>query len=141
MIALRWLLLIPATIAGWYAIFAAALFTHFYVEQYFCPPEDLVSGFCHNAKIQWMLAGLIHVSVGLSSITVIGIATMVAPSHKKQTTRVILAVGIVVAAYFGFVAHSWSLFLAAAIGGILGVFCHHYFDIAFIENLPSENKS
>ena len=118
--AVRWLLLVPAAIGAWYAVFAAALFAYFYVERHFCPPTDLVSGFCANETVQQALEALTHLSVALSAIAVEVVASAMAPSHKEPTVWATLGAGLVIAGIFGFAAHAWSLFLAAAVGGTLG---------------------
>ncbi len=118
--AVRWLLLVPAAIGAWYAVFAAALFAYFYVERHFCPPTDLVSGFCANETVQQALEALTHLSVALSAIAVGVAASAMAPSHKEPTVWATLGAGLVIAGIFGFAAHAWSLFLAAAAGGTLG---------------------
>lgn len=117
---LRWSLVLPAAIGIWYLVFALALFGHFCVERSLCPPEDLVSGFCYNTSIQRLLDILMHLSVAASAIAVGVVAAIMAPSHKEQTVWTTLAAGIVTAGIFGIFTDAWSLFLAAATGGVLG---------------------
>lgn len=117
---LRWALLLPAAIGVWYTVFFVGLYGYFFVERHFCPPEDLVSGFCTNESIQQVLEVLMHLSVAASAVAVGVVATAMAPSHKEPTVWATLAAGIVAAGIFGFAAHAWSLFLAAVLGGALG---------------------
>ena len=117
---LRWALLLPAAIGVWYAVFFVGLFGHFFIERHFCPPEDLVSGFCTNESIQQVLDVLMHLSVAASAIAVVLVATAMAPSYKEFTVWATLAAGIVVSGIIGFSAHAWLLFLAAVLGGVLG---------------------
>jgi hypothetical protein len=114
---LRWALLVPLAIAAWYAVFATGLFTHFYVEQHFCPSEDLVSGFCQNQSMQIALTVLMHTFTALSAAVVCFSAVLVAPSHKEPVVWIAFVIGLLIATCFGFMARDWSLFVAAAIAG------------------------
>lgn len=117
---LRWALLLPAALCAWYAMFFIGLSAHTFVERHFCPPPELVSGFCTNASLQQALELVMLLSVAISALAVELAATAMAPSHKEITVWTTLAAGIVTAGFIAFSAQAWSLFLAAAAGGTLG---------------------
>jgi hypothetical protein len=94
----RWLLVIPAAVAAWYAVFIVALFTHQYIEQNVCPEADLASGACQNAAIQRALVLVIYVSVSVSALAVELAAAAMAPSHKAAVVWVMFIAGSLVAA-------------------------------------------
>ncbi|NJD24058.1 MAG: hypothetical protein FIB06_01485 [Betaproteobacteria bacterium] len=119
MCVIRWLLLPPAVIGIWYAVFAMALFGHFHLERSLCPPEDLVSGHCANASIHLLLEILMHFSVGLSAVAVCLAAAAIAPAHKVTTVGITFAGGLLIAGFLALAAKAWSLFLAAALPGLL----------------------
>lgn len=96
----RWLLVVPASIAAWYAIFIVGLLIHGLVESAQCPAGEMVSGMCTDAHVQKVLEGLIVVFVGLSGLAVVAAAVATAPSHRAATAWFAFCVGSVVAAYF-----------------------------------------
>ena len=96
---LRWILVVPLAICAWYAIFALGMYTNFYVERNFCPPEDIVSGFCHNNEIQMWLKIIRHFFVFLSAVVVVLVATVVAPSNRKRVAWGSFSVGAITATY------------------------------------------
>jgi hypothetical protein len=114
---IRWILVVPAAVVAWYAVFALGLFSHSYVEGNMCPPEDLVSGFCDNDTVQGWLRVIMHLFVGISAFAVVMTTAAVAPDHKERVAWATLAAGIVVAACFAVSAAAWSLFAVAAVGG------------------------
>ena len=118
---LRWVLLVPLAIYAWYGIFALGLYTNVYVERNFCPPEDVVSGFCHNNEIQMWLKIIRHASVFLSAVAVVLVAAVVAPSNRKRVAWLSFLVGAITAMYMSLKTASISLLLSALVGGIVGV--------------------
>lgn len=116
---LRWLLLVPASVAAWYAVFVGALATHFYVGRHFCPPGELISGSCQNETLALVLEILTHFSVALSAIAVEVTAAIVAPAHKEATVWAAFAAGTLAATWMGVAAQAWSLLLAALLGGVV----------------------
>lgn len=118
---LRWLLLAPAALAAWYAVFVLGLFSHSFVESRLCPPEELLSGFCTNATAQVWLEIIVHVFVALSALAVMTTSAIVAPGRKRSIAWLTLALGTAVAAYLGTETHEWALFASAVAGGFAGL--------------------
>lgn len=118
--ALRWLAVLPATIAAWYAVAFVGLYTHSLAEKTLCPAGDWMSGFCHNDNVQATLQFLMHFHVGLSAFAVCLAAAAVAPSHKINTALAALTIGSTVALYFSWHTQAWSLLAVALASGIAG---------------------
>jgi len=112
---LRWILVVPAAVAGWWLAFAIGLWLHFYLEKALCPPEDIVSGFCHNHNVVLFLKVLKHAAVGVSAIVVCVVSPIVAPSHKTIVAVIALLAGSAFAVSFFWQVKEWSL-LGVAIG-------------------------
>jgi hypothetical protein len=125
MTALRWFLVIPAAIASWYAVFICGGFTHSFIDSHLCPAEDLVSGFCFNRGVIFLLDATTHVFVAASAMAVIGSAVSVAPSRKKETAWVAFAIGAAVAIYFGVRTRNYTLLAAALVGGLVALAFFH----------------
>ncbi len=124
---IRWILFAPALVAVWYAVFAGAIWSHVYVEKNLCPPEDLVSGFCHNSDVQFWLAVLTQSAVALSAALVIGVAVVLAPSHKAKTSWIVLLGGLAAAFYLAFSRDEWLSFVVAAGSGLICCLVIAYF--------------
>jgi hypothetical protein len=118
---LRWALLIPAVIVAWYVIFAFALFSHQQLEKYLCPPQDWVSGFCHNTYVLKVLNGYEHFMVAISAFVVVFVATKMAPNKKRWVLFISYLIGAIVALLMAFIVRDGSQFFAAIIGGAIGV--------------------
>jgi len=115
---LRWVLVVPAAIAAWYAVFIIGLFTHDLVENTLCPSDQLESGTCTNETVIAQLHVVVHVFVALSAVAVILAAVFVAPSHKKVVAWIALLCGATVASLFAVAAEAWSEGLVALMAGI-----------------------
>jgi hypothetical protein len=121
MSSMRWCLIAPIAIAVWYVVFVLGLFTHSFVESYFCPPKDLISGFCVNSTVQAWLRFLVHAFVAVSALAVEAVTVVVAPKCKKSVAWLTLASGMAVAAYFASETDEWVLFASACVGGFAGL--------------------
>jgi hypothetical protein len=125
--AFRWLLLVPASAAVFYGVIAAALATHYLVEQHLCPSGDLTSGICDNRTMGLGLKVILHTCAALSGIVVSVVSATVAPSHKEPALWAALALLFLAMGYFGYAGNAWSLFLAVLMGGALGAAAIHRF--------------
>lgn len=115
--ALRWILVVPAGIVAWYAVFVLGLLAYALVDSHLCPPEDFISGHCTNASTRRVLDVAMHVFVATSALAVIVSTVLVAPSYKKSVAWLSLLVGTLAAAYIAATTHAWTLFAAALAGG------------------------
>lgn len=118
MIALRWLLVVPAAIAAWYVTFIVGAFTYSFIEAHLCPSQDLFSGVCTSQSIRIALDVVMHVFVALSAIAVIAAAVTVAPSRKRKVAWVAFSIGAATALYFAVRTQYYTHFVAALAGGL-----------------------
>ena len=115
---LRWLLVVPAGILAWYAVFIAVLFTYPIVEQVLCPPGDWISRTCMNSTVsQWMKA-FVLVHAGLSAVAVVVSAVAVAPSHKRVIAWLAFGAGALVALSFALAARATGEAIVAIAMGL-----------------------
>jgi len=125
--AFRWLLLLPTSAAVFYGVIAAAIATHYLVEQHLCPPADFTSGICDNRTTGLALKVILHAYAALSGIVVSMVSATVAPSHQEPAVWASLALLFLATGYFGYAGGAWSLFLAVLMGGALGAAAVHRF--------------
>lgn len=118
----RWVMLVPAALISWYLVFLIGLFVHRFAEVKLCPKDALISGFCHDAVVQLLLAVLMRLLVALSAAVVIGVSWWVAPKYKLQVIWFCYGIGALVAVVLGASSNAIDLALAACIGGLLVVF-------------------
>ena len=118
----RWAILVPAALISWYLVFVIGLFVHRFAEAMLCPKDALISGFCHDAVVQLLLAVLMHLLVDLSAAVVICVSWWVAPKYKPQVIWLCYCIGALVAVALGASSNAIDLALAACIGGLLVVF-------------------
>lgn len=116
--AFRWILVVPAAIAAWYAVFVLGLSSYFFVDSHLCPPEDVVSGHCNNASTRALLHVTTHAFVAASTFAVMISTVLVAPRHKKSIAWLSFVVGTLVAAYIAGTTRAWTLFAAAFASGL-----------------------
>ena len=116
---LRWIAVIPLTIAAWYLVLIVGLYTYFSAEEWLCPAGDMVSGRCHNHAVATTLQFLMHFFVGLSAVVVCFTAAIVSPSYKRVVTLVALASGSATATYSACYTQSWSLLAVALASGVV----------------------
>jgi hypothetical protein len=112
--SLRWLLVLPASLLAWAAVVLVGTFTHGYAETALCPPDDLVSGFCDNAKVRAKINLLLLAFVALSAIAVVAAAVATAPSRKVAVAWMSVAVGAFIAFLVAGFSTEW---LSAVIAG------------------------
>ena len=118
---LRWLAVLPASIAAWFAALFVGMHLHSVVGS-FCPPELVVSGQCTAAWYPMADKIVVCVAVALSAAVVVVTAAFVAPSHRAGIARLALALGIAVAAVMAIPSGLyWELAsaVAAGIGAVL----------------------
>lgn len=118
---LRWVLVIPMAIIACYAIFIFGMIIHNYIETNYCPPEDIISGFCHNNQIQMWLKINSLIFIILSVLVAVLFAAFVAPDNRIKVAWFSLCIGEITAAYMSFKMSSPLFFVSAMIGGVLSV--------------------
>jgi hypothetical protein len=126
----RWILLVPVAVAAWCGVAMAGIPVHGYVEHAFCPANRYWDGLCYGPEAEAPLEILMNVFIGLSALVVVSVATMMAPSHRRQVAWGVFAIGSCVAIAIGIasrldfdgeVVSHWD-YVASAIGtGLLAV--------------------
>ena len=95
---LRWILVIPMAVAGWFIAFASAVTLHSLIWD-FCPPEFQVSGMCTHP---WAFIAedlLVWSGAFVSAVLVVAFAARTAPSYKSQVATACLVIGVAVGTY------------------------------------------
>jgi len=94
---LRWILVWPAAIAAWIAVFFLGVYTHGWIERTFCPPLEFVSGMCANPRMMQALKATEVLFIALSAVAVELAAAITAPEKKLTVTWLTFAAGTVFA--------------------------------------------
>lgn len=127
-----------AGIAAWYA---AALTTFaldwiYWLFDYPCPEDQVISGSCPNTRFDWhsiYLEVLMHVGASIVAIYVVVGCTLMAPAHKKWIALIAYGLGAVTAGYFG---RSFDLYgpmtAALAVGAIAAVVMNRKYTSAHV---------
>jgi hypothetical protein len=115
---LRWLLVIPAVLVGWYLALASGLLLHSLVES-FCPAEAMVSGRCYAPWFTWSEEALFVLTAGLAAWLVVLLPTLSCPTHKRTVATVAYLCGAVTAIVFAVTGPLWIPAIAALLAGLL----------------------
>ena len=121
---LRWLLLVPFAIGGWYVALLIGIMLYA-VADLFCPTELMISGGCQASWYAPVIDGLIIFGAGLSAVFVILFSILMAPANKVTIARVAYVSGFFVALYFAHGTSAWGAFFGAAISGALTLLFLH----------------
>jgi hypothetical protein len=109
---IRWLLILPAALAAWYAALFISIALYRGVDA-LCPFGQVVSGRC---SAQWFLdASDVFVAIGaaLAAALVMIACTLLAPTHRGYVAIATFVVGTFAAIMMG-----WNNFAAATIAAI-----------------------
>lgn len=120
--AIRWLLVVPAALLGWYIAFAFVAALHS-LATHFCPLEALISGACVATWFPFAESLLSALFAGLAAGLVVLFPALVAPSHRPWIAWLAFICGLAVALYFALqlpVAPEFSV--AAAVGLLVAIF-------------------
>ena len=116
---LRWLLVIPAVVVAFYAVFLFGLLAVPFVDEALCPAGQMSSGGCTNASVRRVMEGTMFVLAALSAVAVLLVGTAIAPERKKLTAWVLFAAGTAIALAFATVGAGWSYALTAIAAGLI----------------------
>ena len=114
--ALRWLLIVPVAVAGWFLAFVGTLELYELIY-YFCPIEYQVSGTCQHDAAVIAENVLIALGAGLSAVLVVLLATITAPAYKSQVAAAALCLGLGVAVWAYLETYALGAFLSACMAG------------------------
>ena len=123
---LRWTAIIPACILAWYV----ALFVGIYIlgiVDGFCPPDQVISGFCQASWYPTAERVVICFGTALSAILVVLTAAIIAPTNRILVSRLALGVGAVIATVMAIQLGTYLELISALAAGTLGVLAVGYF--------------
>ena len=122
---LRWLLMLPAAISAWYLALAAGIALHGSLLR-FCPPDQVVSGWCAAPWHRYASQAVVCMGAGLAATMVLLICAWLAPTHKRQVAITTYLIGAVVACMMGMAATAYAAMASALLAGavILALILH-----------------
>ena len=115
---LRWLLIVPVSVLGWYLVFVSGMGALGLLE-YLCADEQMISGRCIASWYVNVKEAVIIFLAGLSAIIVVLAAYYLAPTRKTTTAIVAFLLGSAAATYVVINTDSWFEYAAAITGGFL----------------------
>ena len=115
---LRWLLVVPMAVAGWFIVFAAAVTLHSAIWD-FCPAEFQVSGMCSHPWAFIAEDALVWAGAFFSAVFVVAFATRTAPAFKSQIAVASFVIGTAIAIWAYLETHALGALIGACVGGIL----------------------
>lgn len=107
----RWLLTVPAGVAGWYAGVVVALLGHA-AGEFACPAGQMISGHCAAEWSPWVNHAALVTGALICGALAVLLPALTAPSHRLATARLAYASGIACSMYW--VAHGVLLPVACA---------------------------
>ena len=107
----RWLLAVPAAVAGWYIGVIAALGIRQLGER-LCPVEYIVSGLCHAPRSSFATEFALVTGSLICGCLVVLLPALIAPAHRHRVAQLAYAGGLAAAAYW--LLHGFWLPVAAA---------------------------
>jgi hypothetical protein len=115
---LRWLLVIPAAVLGWYAALIAGMLLLAFAES-LCPPEDVVSGACMAPWFGTVSAVVFCIGTALAAVLVVLLPTLAAPRARLRVAWVAFALGLAVALAMAIAASAHAELASAVVAGAL----------------------
>ena len=113
---LRWLLVPPAGLLGWYAGVAAGLALHALAES-FCDPADRVSGACVAGWFAAAADAAVHAGVAVAAALVVLLPALVAPGMRGTVAWTAFGFGAAAAGNLAWMTGAWSEMLVAVTVG------------------------
>lgn len=114
---LRWLLMVPAAIIGWYIGIIIALLVHM-VSERLCPTEHIVSGTCHAPWSSLVSSVSLALGSMVCGTLAVLLPTLTAPSHRTKVALCAYVAGLACSVYW--LAHSlWVPVAWAALAGAI----------------------
>ena len=113
---IRWILILPAAIAAWYAALFIGVALYQGAES-LCPASQIESGHCIAPWFRPVSEGLVAFGAALAAVLVMIVCTLLAPTHRRQVAIATFAVGAAVAIYMGLGANSYAAMVSAIVAG------------------------
>lgn len=116
---LRWLLVLPAAMAGWYLALVTGLLLHAGAEA-LCPPADQVSGLCIAGWFQTVEECLLVLTAALAATLVVLLPALTSPKQRHRVGLIAFIAGTMLALVIGWQAWSlWVPITTAILAGLL----------------------
>jgi hypothetical protein len=115
--ALRWILILPAAIAAWYAALFIGIALYQGVEA-LCPRDQVESGHCVAPWFMGASNALIAFGAALAAVLVMIACTLIAPAQKRQVAIATFFLGAIVAVTIGW-NHAVAPMIVAIIAGAI----------------------
>ena len=114
----RWLLILPATVASWYATFVLGYLLYMGLDA-LCPSSEMVSGLCLAPWHRIAFEALVCFCAGFAASLILISSALLAPSHKRGMSIATFAMGSIVAVIMGISSHAYGAMAGAVIVGAL----------------------
>jgi hypothetical protein len=115
----RWILLPIVCLAAWIAALFAGIVAHS-VAEFFCPPDQMVSGVCVAPWFETLDAWLVRFFSAFAAL-VIASCYFTAPAARTLVAWVVFAAGAIYVLWVAVVSWACSEFIAAGVGGVAAV--------------------
>lgn len=116
-IGVRWALVAPAALSGWYLTLLLGLILHGVLEK-FCPSDQVVSNACIAPWFSTATDILMILCAGLAATLVVTFGTWAAPSHRTTVAWALFGVGSVMALSMGWALSAHAECIAAILCGL-----------------------
>ena len=103
---IRWVLIVPAAVLGFYAAILLGMLSYFMAES-FCPEEAMVSGMCTAPYMRVFEKVAFVAFPTLASLIIIWSVYFLAPRYKVYVSSAAYLVGASIAMYFGWATKQW----------------------------------
>jgi hypothetical protein len=97
---IRWILILPAAIAAWFAALFMGITMYRGVEL-LCPSDQMSSGHCFAPWFETVTDALIALGAALAAVLIMVSCTWLAPAHKREVAITTFVVGTSVAILMG----------------------------------------
>jgi hypothetical protein len=115
---LRWFMVIPAAIIGWWlAIVTGIVLVS--IPDNFCPPEDVMSGFCTAPWYEPVVSGIMIYTASLSAVLALVFSVLTAPGKRDLVATGVFVAGCLCAVYFAFWIAAWAECAGAIVFGLV----------------------
>ena len=115
---LRWLLVAPMAVVGWFIAFAGALALHPLIYE-FCPVQYQLSGLCSHPWAFIAEDTLVLVGAVVAAVLAVSFATRTAPRFKSQVAAASLMLGVFLAIWAYLATDALGALPGSCIGGFL----------------------
>jgi hypothetical protein len=115
---LRWVLVIPASLGGYFISMFLGVSTHIAFTK-LCRIQDVVSKMCAATYMEKVENISLIVFPSLAAILVVLLPSLIAPAHKLVVACIAYVLGAIVAIYLGISIGTYPILLATIISGAI----------------------